>query len=120
MPDLSHSREIGTMFDVSVIYEQGLWKMYGSWRPKNAISYTTSKHGFTWNQNLQIALGSGDRNSEWETVVNRPFVMKRATGEYLMWYTGQIGGDKMGGKIGVAESTTGIQFIRAEGPLPLC
>lgn len=59
--------------------------MYGSWRPKNAISYATSKDGFTWNQNLQIAL-PGDAKSTWEPIVNRPFVLKRASGEYLMWY----------------------------------
>ena len=61
--------------------------MYGSWRPKNAISYSTSRDGFTWNQNLQISLGPGDKQTHpWDPIVNRPFVMKRASGEYLMWY----------------------------------
>jgi hypothetical protein len=44
---------------------------------------------------------------DWEPIVSRPFVLKRATGEYLMWYvpspttkrrligryTGQVGGE---------------------------
>jgi hypothetical protein len=85
LPDLSHSKDIGTVFDISILHDEGIWKMYGSWRPKNAISYATSKDGFTWNQNLQIAL-PGDAKSTWEPIVNRPFVLKRASGEYLMWY----------------------------------
>ena len=32
-------------------------------------------------------------------------------------YTGQAGGDKMGGKIAVAESSNGVQFVRSEGPV---
>src|SRR5579862_6037786 len=31
-------------------------------------------------------------------------------------YTGQVGGDKMGGKLAFAESTNGVQFTRSEGP----
>jgi hypothetical protein len=30
-------------------------------------------------------------------------------------YTGQVGGEKMGGKLAVAESTNGIQFTRTDG-----
>jgi hypothetical protein len=59
--------------------------MYGSWRPKGAVSYSTSKDGFNWRQDLQIAL-AGESTHKWEHGINRPFVLKRASGEYLMWY----------------------------------
>lgn len=106
--------------------------MYGSWRSRDAISYSSSRDGFVWNQNLLVSL-PGDTESKWEPIVNRPFVLKRATGDYLMWYlsfllpqvalicvsryTGQVQGEKMGGKIGVATSTNGVQFARVQGKL---
>lgn len=42
--------------------------------------------------------------------------------ECAYWrYTGQVGGEKMGGKLAFAESTNGIQFTRTEGPsLVIC
>jgi len=97
---------MGTMFDLSVLYEEGVYKMYGSWRPNGSVSYSTSHDGFIWDQNLRGSLGM-DGAYDWEPIVNRPFVLKRATGEYLMWYvpspttkrgligryTGQVGGE---------------------------
>ena len=85
LPDAAHSDTIGTVFDVSVLYEDGLYKMYGSWRPNDSISYSTSTNGVTWDQELRFSLG-GVRERDWEQWVNRPSVLKRATGEYLMWY----------------------------------
>ena len=111
MPDREHEDYLGTVFDVSVLYDEGTWKMYCSWRRNGSISYSTSYDGFTWDQNLQFSLG-GLWDSKWEAIVNRPFVLKRATGDYLMWYTGQIDGKKMGGKIGFAKSWNGIEFFR--------
>lgn len=111
MPDLAHQDYLGTVFDLSVLYEEGIWKMYGSWRRNGSISYSTSYDGFTWDHNLQFSLG-GVSGSKWEAIVNRPFVLKRATNEYLMWYTGQIDGKNMGGKVGFAKSWNGIEFFR--------
>jgi beta-1,2-mannobiose phosphorylase / 1,2-beta-oligomannan phosphorylase len=78
---------MGTMFDLSVLYDEGIWKMYGSWRPNSSIAYSTSQDGFTWDQNLKGALPAWpDAGHTWEQIVNRPFILKRAKGEYLMWY----------------------------------
>jgi len=85
MPDVAHSEVTGTVFDLSVLYDDGVYKMYGSWRPNASVSYTTSQDGFTWDQNLRYSLGA-EPTHPWEVRINRPFVLKRATGEYLMWY----------------------------------
>lgn len=82
----AHSDETGTVFDLSVFYEDGIYKMYGSWRPNGSISYTTSRDGFTWDQMLTYSL-SGEPNHDREMGVNRPFVLKRTTGEYIRWYS---------------------------------
>lgn len=76
---------MGTVFDLSVLYDNGEYKMYASWRPNGTISYSTSSDGMTWDQELRFSLG-GETEHEWEGIVNRPFVLKRATGEYFMWY----------------------------------
>jgi len=85
IPDAAHSEQVGTVFDLAVIYENGLYRMYGSWRGNGSVSYTTSHDGFVWDQNLGFSL-EGSPVNHWEIIVNRPFVLKRATGEYLMWY----------------------------------
>jgi hypothetical protein len=89
------------------------WRMWSSWRPSQAIAYSTSLDGKTWDQNLQISLGRNDTG--WEDHVNRPFVKKIATGKYAMWYTGQHTEVGVGGRIGYAESADGIRFDRTQG-----
>jgi hypothetical protein len=115
---------MGTMFDLSVLYEEGVYKMYGSeWRPNGSVSHSTSHDGFVWDQNLRGTCLGVDGAHDWEPIVNRPFVLNRATGEYLMWYvpslppmwkrlmgryTGQVGGRvTMGGRLGMAKSHDG-------------
>jgi len=83
LPDDAHSDHIGTVFDISVLYDEGIWKMIASWRGRDALSYSTSSDGFTWDQNMVISLSGGD--DAWEHIVNRPFVLKRGTGKYLLW-----------------------------------
>ena len=117
LPDRDHEDFLGTVFDAGVFYEGKTWKMYCSWRANRTISYSTSFDGFTWDQDLQFSLG-GLKNSKWDTLVSRPFVLKRATGEYLMWYTGQIDKRAMGGKLGLAVSRNGIKFHRASMAAP--
>src|SRR5579862_7149428 len=111
LPDADHQDYLGTVFDVSVIHDEGVWKMYSSWRRNGSISFSTSYDGFTWEQELQFSLG-GRWDSSWEVIVNRPFVLKRAKGDYLMWYTGQVDGKNMGGKLGFAKSWNGVEFFR--------
>ena len=129
MPDVEHSDETGTIFDLSVLYEDGIYKMYGSWRQNGSVSYTTSRDGFTWDQTLRFSLG-GEPGHPWEMVINRPFVLKRATGEYIMWYvylpmrnaifmnyryTGQCSEHPLGGQLGIAKSQDGNEFTRLVG-----
>ena len=76
---------MGTVFDIAVIHDDGLYKMYASWRGMGSVSYTTSADGFVWNQTLVHSL-EGWSVHDWEAIVNRPFVLKRASGDYLMWY----------------------------------
>jgi len=90
MPDVEHSEATGTVFDVSVLYDDGMYKMYASWRPNGSVSYTSSQDGFTWDQNFRHSL-AGEPTSSWEAWINRPFVLKRGTGEYIMWYANFLG-----------------------------
>ena len=39
---------MGTVFDCYVIIEDGLFKMWYSWRPTNTIVYATSTDGIHW------------------------------------------------------------------------
>jgi hypothetical protein len=128
LPDFLHSPAIGKVFDISVLYDEDQYKMYVSWRYNGTISYSTSSDGITWNQELQFSLG-GEPEHQWEEIVNRPFVLKRATGEYIMWYvpfshgmsvdghryTGQRYWQPQGGQIGMANSTDGIEFTKIKG-----
>ena len=131
LPDVAHSASIGTVFDLGLIQENmtitGMpadlyyrdpnavpvktemrWRMWNSWRPKNSIGYSTSADGKVWDQNIVLALQK-EGSSAWNGMANRPFVLKVATGDYKMWYTGQQGG-AIGGALGYAESTDGVHF----------
>ena len=47
---------LGTCFDVSVLRDNGTYRMWFSWRPKRSIAVVESKDGFTWSEPL-IVLG---------------------------------------------------------------
>jgi predicted GH43/DUF377 family glycosyl hydrolase len=97
--------KLGTCFDVSVLPEQGAYKMYFSWRPKRSIALVESKDGIQWSE-PKIILSPG--TSGWEERVNRPVVIKKGD-SYHMWYTGQTRKQSF---IGYATSKDGIQFTR--------
>ena len=48
--------EPGTCFDVSVLKEAGVFKMWFSWRPKAAVALVESKDGIHWSKPV-IVLG---------------------------------------------------------------
>ena len=98
--------ELGTIFDVSVLADEGGYKMYCSWRPEKSIALSVSIDGKTWSQ-PEIVLGPGD--SFWEEDLNRPVVVKKDD-IYHMWYTGQAKG--INSWIGYAISHDGINFSR--------
>jgi predicted GH43/DUF377 family glycosyl hydrolase len=98
--------DLGTIFDVSLLKEDGEYKMYCSWRPKKSLALSISKDGKNWSQ-PQIVLTPNPKTS-WENDINRPGIVKK-DGVYHLWYTGQAGG---GSRIGYATSPDGINFTR--------
>jgi predicted GH43/DUF377 family glycosyl hydrolase len=77
---------LGTCFDVTVLKETGLYRMWFSWRPRESVALVESRDGVTWSQPV-IVLGPTDKTG-WEGRINRPVVLKRKD-TYHMWYTGQ-------------------------------
>jgi beta-1,2-mannobiose phosphorylase / 1,2-beta-oligomannan phosphorylase len=101
--------DLGTCFDVSVLKEGDVYRMWFSWRPKASIALAESKDGVAWDKPL-IVLGP-DKTTGWEDDVNRPVVIKH--GElYQMWYTGQAKGKSC---IGYATSPDGKAWRRRSG-----
>lgn len=78
--------DLGTVFDISVMKEGDVYRMWFSWRPKDSIALTESKDGINWSSPKVVL--EPDQATGWEESVNRPFVLKYQN-EYHMWYTGQ-------------------------------
>ncbi len=97
--------DLGVCFDVTLIQEEGVFKMWFSWRTKKSMGYTESKDGVHWSE-PQIVLSPTD--SGWEELINRSSVV-RHNGRYYMWYTGQTSGNS---RIGFATSDDGIHWTR--------
>jgi len=104
--------DLGTCFDVSVLYHDDLYKMYFSWRPEKCIAYCESADGISWSAPIKCIK---PRPSEkgWEDDLNRPAVLLR-DGLYHMWYTGQyLAGEANGtSHIFYATSSNGVDFKR--------
>jgi len=103
--------KLGTCFDVSVLKEGDLYRMWFSWRPKKSVALVESKDGIHWSEPL-IVLGPR-KESGWEDDVNRPVVVRREDG-YHMWYTGQVQPGRHDGhsSIGYAISADGKTWKR--------
>ncbi len=97
----------GTCFDVSVLKEGEVYRMWLSWRPKQSLALVESKDGIHWSEPPRIVLGPR-RETGWEEDINRPVVIKRGD-TYLMWYTGQAHGHSW---IGYATSPDGVRWQR--------
>ena len=97
---------LGTCFDVSVLKDANVYRMYFSWRPKKSVALTESTDGIHWST-PEIVLGPNSK-SDWEADINRPVVLKK-DGGYHMWYTGQASGHS---RIGYATSTDGKSWKR--------
>lgn len=81
--------ELGTIFDVGVLKnDDGSYWMYNSWRNQKSIALSESNDGLHWSAPL-ICLPFNIQ-SGWQDDVNRVCVIKK-DGQYLMWYTGQVG-----------------------------
>src|SRR5690242_1135095 len=66
---------LGTCFDVSVLWEDGQYRMWFSWRPKRSIALVTSKDGLAWGKPVIVL--DPNKASGWEEDVNRPVVIRR-------------------------------------------
>ncbi|MDR1723074.1 MAG: hypothetical protein LBR84_03940 [Tannerella sp.] len=98
--------ELGTVFDISVLKEGDVYKMYNSWRPKRSIALSVSTDGIQWTT-PEIVLPP-DESTGWENDINRVAILKK-DGEYHLWYTGQARDSSW---IGYAISADGIHFTR--------
>jgi hypothetical protein len=56
--------DLGTCFDVSVLKEDGTYRMWFSWRPKKSIALVESKDGIEWSKPV-VVLGPNDK-TDWE------------------------------------------------------
>jgi beta-1,2-mannobiose phosphorylase / 1,2-beta-oligomannan phosphorylase len=99
--------QYGTCFDVSVLKDADVYRMWVSWRPKQSVALVESKDGFHWSGPPKIVLPPR-RETGWEEDINRPVIIKREDG-YHMWYTGQAGEHS---RIGYATSPDGINWKR--------
>jgi predicted GH43/DUF377 family glycosyl hydrolase len=97
---------LGTCFDVAVLKEGDVYRMWFSWRPKESMALVESKDGLHWGEPV-IVLGP-NKGTGWEDGVNRPAVLKRPDG-YHLWYTGQARGHSW---IGYATSPDGKAWKR--------
>src|SRR5579864_9005890 len=98
--------DLGTCFDISVLREGDIYRMWFSWRPKKSIALVESKDGIEWSKPL-IVIGPNDK-TDWENDLNRPVVVKNG-GLYQMWYTGQARGKS---RLGYATSHDGKAWQR--------
>jgi predicted GH43/DUF377 family glycosyl hydrolase len=98
--------DLGTCFDISVLKEGDIYRMWFSWRPKKSIALVESKDGIEWTKPV-IVLGPNDK-TDWENDLNRPVVIKNGD-RYQMWYTGQARGKSW---LGYATSKEGKAWKR--------
>jgi predicted GH43/DUF377 family glycosyl hydrolase len=110
--------EYGVCFDISILKEDGVYRMWFSWRSDKCIAVTESEDGIHWSKPVKCLLPNPD--SGWEDELNRCSVLKR-DGKYHMWYTGQVweshkenGKDVYTGasKIGYATSDDGVTWAK--------
>ena len=97
----------GTCFDIGVLRDGGLYRMWVSWRPQRSLALVESRDGIHWSQPPRIVLGPR-KETGWEDDINRPVVVKRPDG-YHLWYTGQAKGRSW---IGYATSPDGLTWKR--------
>jgi len=101
--------DYGTCFDISVLKDGAVYRMWFSWRPRASIALVESTDGFHWS--TPVIVLAPNQASGWEDDVNRPVVIKQG-GVYRMWYTGQAKGHSA---IGYATSSDGVVWQRISG-----
>lgn len=98
--------DLGVCFDVSLLRDDDVYRMWFSWRSKASIALVESPDGIHWNKPVIVLEPIVD--SQWESKVNRPSILKMKD-YYYMWYTGQANNQS---SIGYATSPDGITWKR--------
>ena len=99
--------KLGVCFDVTLLKEGDLYKMWFSWRTKRSMGYTESRDGIHWSEPKAVL---SPTESGWEELINRSSVVKK-DGKYFMWFTGQT---RTHSRIGLAVSEDGINWTRVQ------
>src|SRR5579871_4974415 len=60
--------DLGTCFDIAVLKEGDVYRMWFSWRPKKSIALVESKDGIEWTKPI-IVLGPNEK-TDWENDLN--------------------------------------------------
>lgn len=100
----------GTCFDIALLKEENVIRMYFSWRDKESIAVCESCDGVHWSE-PEICIAPRQTPEGWEDRLNRMSVVKRH-GVYHMWYTGQTWEQSY---IFHAVSEDGVHFTRTGG-----
>lgn len=100
----------GTCFDISVLKDREIYRMWLSWRPKQSVALVESTDGIHWSEPPKIVLGPRPKTG-WEDDINRPCVLKKGN-TYHLWYTGQSRPSAGNGRswIGYATSKDGVTW----------
>lgn len=99
-------KSYGTCFDPYVILENNVFRMWFSWRPKQAIGYSESTDGIQWSV-PQIVLAPPHAQTN-ERIFNRCSVLKKG-GIYHIWFTSQ---DEVTSHIHYATSPDGLKWTQ--------
>ena len=84
-------------------YEDGLYHL---WYNAQDVGYATSPDGVTWTRPFTTPVLARGEAGTWDnSSIEAPFVLKRATDDYLMWYSGFNEAGECA--IGLATSTDG-------------
>lgn len=104
--------DYGTCFDIAMLIDNGVLKMYFSWRDNKSIALTESIDGVHWSEPV-FCIKPRETAEGWEDDLNRPTVVK-VRNIYHMWYTGQFSPGQQDGTshIFYATSEDGIVFHR--------
>ena len=121
LPGLSYEK-YGTIFDISVLKEDGTYRMWVSWRSMKCIALVESVDGIHWSDPVCVlspdtTIGlDDDPDAKWLSNLNRPVVLKKDN-VYHLWFTGQQPGGLS--RIGYATSPDGVQWTIMNNKQPV-
>jgi beta-1,2-mannobiose phosphorylase / 1,2-beta-oligomannan phosphorylase len=72
--------QYGTCFEIAVLRENDVYRMWVSWRPKRSVALVESKDGLSWTAPEIVLPPTG---IAWADDVNRPTVLRRPDGYHM-------------------------------------